>query len=220
MPKYTQKSFSRDLKQLGGMIENFYSTQNGGGCGDLQEGGKKKKAPKRKVTKKKKGGENDYKNEYEYDENENENDNENDNENEYEYDENYGGMGYRKKARKASLSKAKKRKAYGGKPAAGDLRHFKVVSANNSKKEFGVYNGRTPLSAASKAFKQVCKKMKVNKTKCELKFTIKETTQGSKKKEYKYKGSFVKLSKPKPLKFPGMKKQYFQTHKRVVKRVR
>lgn len=162
MPKYTQGRFAKDLKQLGGMIENFYSSQSGGNC-PLQDGGKKKRAAKK---------------------------------------------------RSASVKRKTKQ---GGAPK--DLRHFTLVMVgNNRRKNTGVYNGRTPLTAAGKAFKQICEKK--NKNQCRSTFTIRETTQGSKKKEYKYTGSFEKLSKPKPIQYGKMKKKYFQTHKRVVKRVR
>ena len=144
MPRYTQKQFAKDLKQLGGMIENFYSTQKGGGsCGmEPQMGGANKKA----------------------------------------------------------------------------MRHFKVVSVSGNKKEFGNYDGRTPLQAAGKAFKQICIKMGKNKNSCKLEFTIRETTQGSKKKEYKYLGEYKKLSKPRVKQFGRTK--VVSTHERKVKRVR
>jgi len=144
MPRYTQKQFAKDLKQLGGMIENFYSTQKrGGSCGtEPQMGGTNKKA----------------------------------------------------------------------------MRHFKVVSVSGNKKEFGNYDGRTPLQAAGKAFKQICIKMGKNKNSCKLEFTIRETTQGSKKKEYMYKGEYKKLAKPRVKKFG--KTKVVSTHERKVKRVR
>ena len=40
MPRYTQKQFQKDLKQLGGMINTFYR-QNGGECPFSQSGGGK-----------------------------------------------------------------------------------------------------------------------------------------------------------------------------------
>ena len=146
MPKYTQKAFTKDLKQLGGMIENFYSSQKGGSsCGtepapySRQQGGKSKK----------------------------------------------------------------------------EMRHFKVVSVEGSKKEFGSYDGRTPLQAGSKAFKQICIKMSKNKNSCKYKFTIKETTNGSKKKEYKYSGEYKKLATPRVKMFG--KTKVVSTHERKVK---
>jgi len=97
------------------------------------------------------------------------------------------------------------------------IRYFKVVSVSGNKKEFGNYDGRTPLQAAGKAFKQICIKMGKNKNSCKLEFTIRETTQCS-KKEYMYKGEYKKLAKPRIKKFG--KTKVVSTHERKVKRVR
>ena len=62
------------------------------------------------------------------------------------------------------------------------FRYFKVISVNNKKvKDEGRYKTKgSPGDAAKKAFTQLCKKYKTNK----LTFSIKETTQGSSKKEH------------------------------------
>lgn len=50
----------------------------------------------------------------------------------------------------------------------------------------------TPLNAAKRAFKQICQGKNES---CNMYFTIKETTHGSDKKEYKYYGKKIKLPK-------------------------
>ena len=74
-------------------------------------------------------------------------------------------------------------------------RYFKVISVNNKQiVHSGRYSSKKyPQTAAKKAFTQLSKKYKTNK----LTFYIKETTQGSLKKEYgPYLVQKVKLKKP------------------------
>ena len=69
-------------------------------------------------------------------------------------------------------------------------RHFTVVNGN---KEHGLYISSSPSSAARKAVSKLCATDK-NK---EVKFNIREITQGSKKKTYgPYLGKMKKLAKP------------------------
>ena len=72
------------------------------------------------------------------------------------------------------------------------FRYFKIISVNNKKvKDEGRYKTKaSPGDAAKKAFTQLSKKYKKNK----LTFSIKETTQGSTKKEHgPYLGEKIKL---------------------------
>jgi hypothetical protein len=65
-----------------------------------------------------------------------------------------------------------------------------------SRKDFsGRYISRNPSGAASKALTQLCNVKKV-KGQCTLFLKMKETTQGSKRKEYLYNVKREKLSKP------------------------
>ena len=85
------------------------------------------------------------------------------------------------------------------------FRYFKIISVNNKKvKDEGRYKTRgSPGDAAKKAFTQLSKKYNTNK----LTFSIKETTQGSTKKEYgPYLGEKTKLKKPLEVKYKGKKK--------------
>ena len=76
------------------------------------------------------------------------------------------------------------------------VRYFKTISVNNKIYQAGSgrYTSKTsPQSAAKKAFTQLSKQYKTNK----LTICIKETTQGSSKKEYgPYVCEKVKLKKP------------------------
>ena len=88
---------------------------------------------------------------------------------------------------------------------ADSFRYFKIISVNNKKvKDEGRYKTKgSPGDAAKKAFTQLSKKYKTNK----LTFSIKETTQGSTKKEYgPYLGEKTKLKKPLEIKYKGKKK--------------
>ena len=80
------------------------------------------------------------------------------------------------------------------------FRYFKIISVNNKKvKDEGRYKTKaSPGDAAKKAFTQLSKKYKTNK----LTFSIKETTQGSNKKEHgPYLGEKIKLMKPLTVKY-------------------
>ena len=80
---------------------------------------------------------------------------------------------------------------FGGKDSK---RHFTVVMGN---KEHGLYVSSTPSSAAKKAVTKLCT---ANKSK-KVEFSIREITQGSKKKTYgPYEGYIEKLKKPIELK--------------------
>ena len=85
---------------------------------------------------------------------------------------------------------------------ADSFRYFKIISVNNKKvKDEGRYKTKgSPGDAAKKAFTQLSKKYKTNK----LTFSIKETTQGSNKKEHgPYLGEKIKLKKPLTVKYKG-----------------
>ena len=85
------------------------------------------------------------------------------------------------------------------------FRYFKIISVNNKKvKDEGRYKTKgSPGDAAKKAFTQLSKKYKTNK----LIFSIKETTQGSSKKEHgPYLGEKIKLKKPLEVKYKGKNK--------------
>ena len=58
---------------------------------------------------------------------------------------------------------------------------------------YTVKPGQSPGDAARRAFTQVCRK---HKNKSNKTITLRETTQGSSKKEYSYNCKMVKLSKP------------------------
>ena len=80
-----------------------------------------------------------------------------------------------------------------------DMRHFVLVEVNGRHiQDRGIYSinreSGSPRSAASKAFTQLCEKRRM-KDKCEVRFAIRETTQGSKKKVYFYHGKRVSLKK-------------------------
>ena len=80
---------------------------------------------------------------------------------------------------------------FGGKDSK---RHFTVVMGG---KEHGLYVSSTPSSAAKKAVTKLCA---ANKSK-KVEFSIREITQGSKKKTYgPYKGHIEKLKEPIELK--------------------
>jgi hypothetical protein len=80
---------------------------------------------------------------------------------------------------------------FGGKDSK---RHFTVVMGN---KEHGLYVSSTPSSAAKKAVTKLCA---ANKSK-KVEFSIREITQGSKKKTYgPYSGHIEKLKEPIELK--------------------
>jgi surface protein len=87
----------------------------------------------------------------------------------------------------------------------GEFRNFKIISINNKKvKHTGRYKTKTfPFNVVEKAFRQLSKKYNTN----ELTLTIKETTQGSLKKEYgPYRCKKVKVKKPVEVKYKGKNK--------------
>ena len=69
-----------------------------------------------------------------------------------------------------------------------------------SGKSGGRYISKTPAGAAKKAFTQKCKKTN-KKGVCSFEITLRETTQGSKQKVYKYKIKRTKLKTPLKVKF-------------------
>jgi hypothetical protein len=80
------------------------------------------------------------------------------------------------------------------KPSSESKRHFTVVMRG---KEHGLYVSSTPSSAAKKAVTKLCA---ANKSK-KVEFSIREITQGSKKKTYgPYEGYIEKLKEPIELK--------------------
>jgi hypothetical protein len=83
---------------------------------------------------------------------------------------------------------------FGGKSKVDSKRHFTVVMGG---KEHGLYVSSMPSSAARKAVTKLCT---ANKSK-KVDFSIREITQGSKKKTYgPYKGYIEKLKEPIELK--------------------
>ena len=64
-----------------------------------------------------------------------------------------------------------------------------------SGKSGGRYISKSPMAAAKKAFTQKCKKAN-KKGVCSFDITLRETTQGSKQKVYKYKIKRTKLKTP------------------------
>ena len=80
------------------------------------------------------------------------------------------------------------------------LRSFSVLNVGKhggckTKFNAGRYLGRNPVSAAKKAFNNFCRQKKIRGV-CTLIVTVKETTQGSKNKEFSYKLHRKKLAKP------------------------
>lgn len=79
------------------------------------------------------------------------------------------------------------------------------------------YVSKTPGSAAAKAARRIFASIK-NKTKHEVRFTLKETTQGSSGKLFRYIGLKEKLSEPKVTVIAG--KEIVRTHVFKVKSCR
>ena len=95
------------------------------------------------------------------------------------------------------------------------FRYFKIISVNNKKvNDDGRYKTKgSPGDAAKKAFTQLSKKYKTNK----LIFSIKETTQGSSKREHgPYLGEKVKLKKPLEVKYKGKNKPVIIKYERIL----
>ena len=74
----------------------------------------------------------------------------------------------------------------GGK-LAENKRRFTCKNMRGHKCSKGTYIGSNPLQAAKKAFSAYCRRRSRGE-KCVAHFTIRETTQGSKKKSYSYNG--------------------------------
>lgn len=74
-------------------------------------------------------------------------------------------------------------------------RSFKVKLPDSSVFE-GRFTGLTPYQAANKALTKLYKLNKNKNLSKQVTFTIKESTRGSKKKEYTYNGNRTKLSTP------------------------
>jgi hypothetical protein len=123
-------------------------------------------------------------------------------------------------------------KSSGGKKKSGEeIRWFKLVAVDGKKlsKPVGRYRAytkktvksklkevnQTPLDAATRAFSQLCEG---KGTGCKKRFTIRETTGGSSKKDYTYYGKKVKLPKKIIVKIKGGK-DYTVEYKSVVSKV-
>lgn len=78
----------------------------------------------------------------------------------------------------------------------GDKRSFTIDHAEVSVKEGGRFISTGPWNAAKKAIKQIYQEGAKKK---EIRFTLRETTQGSAGKEYAYIGAKFKLETPKVL---------------------
>ena len=102
------------------------------------------------------------------------------------------------------------------------MRTFKVVDAKrqgkcDTKFKPGRYTGKTPVSAALKAFNQLCRVKKIRGV-CTLVVTVQETTRGSEGKKFTYKLNRMKLDKPVVL-FKGTDKEYTIKYRNVAKSV-
>lgn len=75
------------------------------------------------------------------------------------------------------------------------VRSFKV-KLPETETYVGRFTGLTPYQAANKALTKYYKEKKNSITSTQIKFTIKESTRGSKKKEYTYNGIRTKLTTP------------------------
>lgn len=99
-------------------------------------------------------------------------------------------------------------------------RSFRIVSVNGKPTTMGRYilkAGREPRDAAVRAFRQLCKKHGMNRSeKCKFSFSLQETTRGSNRKVYSYRGHREKLNKPRRHKFPGRKEASVFTFHNVV----
>lgn len=189
--KYSLAEFDSDLKQLGGMIENFYS-QNKGKTGGGKRGSKKKGGAcgSKHYNNSLSGGKPSL-------------------------DASSYNIGYKMKEADGKTWTVKKIK--GVKKWVYE-RRYKVLSVNGRPyPKYSTYSGTEPKVAAKKAAKWICKQLNMNKN-CTIIFQLKETTRGSDKRSYgPYKAHFQKLDKPKTFKFPGMNKPHTQTHDIIVK---
>lgn len=81
-----------------------------------------------------------------------------------------------------------------------DAKHVDGCHTKFKNKDYsGVYVSSSPGGAAKKALTQLCRVKKIH-GQCALFITVRETTQGSSKKQFTYKLNRVKLSKPLELK--------------------
>ena len=92
--------------------------------------------------------------------------------------------------------------------------NFKLIEPNMG----SIYTGKAPKQAAQKAFTQLRKKANSNK---QITFSIKETTQDSKKKVYTYEGSRNKLDTPQIVQYGSGKnaKSVEYSYKDIIYRV-
>ena len=85
------------------------------------------------------------------------------------------------------------------------IRTFKVKLASENDSEYrGRFTGKNPQQAAKKALTTLLGEQ--NKKTGQYKFIIKESTRGSKKREYAYNGTKTKRSEPNEVFFPGQDK--------------
>ena len=77
-------------------------------------------------------------------------------------------------------------------------RSFTILDYPHNGENYSRYIAKTPKRAAQKAFTKLSRKINLKNTdqKNLLIFTIKETTQNSPNKEYKYAGMRVELAEP------------------------
>ena len=86
------------------------------------------------------------------------------------------------------------------------LRYFKVVDTEGI--THGRFSGRTPKQAANKAFTSLCKTTVGGGLNGEIKFSIVESTSGSKRWKYNYVGKRLKLNNPIQVVMGGVMVQY------------
>lgn len=104
--------------------------------------------------------------------------------------------------RKASKKSKKSSKKVAKRTVKSAIRHFKVIEVNGKKVDdigrVEIKKSGTPLSAARKLFRSICKtKFHLKgekKAGCKCTFVIQETTQGSAHKQSSYKAHYLKLS--------------------------
>ncbi len=81
-------------------------------------------------------------------------------------------------------------------PLKNGARSFKVLLPNN-KEYSGRFTGLTPYQAANKALSKYFRSLEnTTDSDVQVNFSIRESTRGSKRHEYNYKGSRVKLDEP------------------------
>ena len=191
MPKYSINQFSRDMNQLGGMIENFYSGKMKGGDNTLKNKSMKNiaileqdvKQLEKNITKLNKS------------------------------------MTKSNSSIKTKSNSSIKTKSITKSKNKSNVRHFKIETVEGKPYTFeGRYSGREPKLAARKVVKHICEKLNMGKG-CKINsFEIKETTRGSSKKVYgPYTSNYVKLDKPRILTFKKTGAKINQTHAYIIK---